>query len=147
MVAYNMATIAVRGDLIEDEGDEEAKAQRSAARALLESGQRFYVPLSAIRELERIMRGVYEFGRNDAVRVLEHLLGLSSVETDSAAAVGRAVEWHRRGLDFSDALHLALSAHCAEVATFDRGFANRARRLGLKPPVSRPQGADRALPE
>lgn len=84
------------------------------------------------------MRGIYEFGRNDAVRVLEHLLGLSNVETESAAAVGRAVEWHRRGLDFSDALHLALSAHCAEVATFDRGFANRARRLGLRPPVSHP---------
>jgi predicted nucleic acid-binding protein len=39
-------------------------------------------------------------------------------------------------LDLSDALHVALSASCAELATFDRRLSKQARRLGLKPTAS-----------
>ncbi len=118
---------------IEDEADPESKRQRALARSVLGSDRRFFVPLSVIQELEWVMRGAYGFGREEAAGAFEHLLGLPNVDVDAAAAVRSATAWHRRGMDFSDALHLALSAACSELATFDRNLTKRARRLGLKP--------------
>ena len=47
----------------------------------------------------------------------------------------------RSGIDFADALHLAASKACTELLTFDdRGYARRARKLRLKPPVRVPHG-------
>ena len=38
-----------------------------------------------------------------------------------------AAAWHAKGIDFADALHLAKSASCSELVTFDaRRFARRA---------------------
>ena len=51
-----------------------------------------------------------------------------------------------QGMDFADALHLAGSAHCAALYTFDdRRFARRARRLAGVTPVVVPDGA--SVPE
>jgi predicted nucleic acid-binding protein len=45
----------------------------------------------------------------------------------------------RNGIDFADALHLAASKSCSELLTFDdRGYARRAKKLRLKPPVRVP---------
>lgn len=44
-----------------------------------------------------------------------------------------------QGIEFSDALHWALSYACEGLATFDdRGFARKAKKLGLKPAVVMP---------
>jgi len=118
---------------IEDESDPESKRQRALARSTLESQRAFFVPLSAVQELEWVLRGAYGFEREEVADVFDHLLGLPNIDVDAAAAVRSATDWHRRGMDFSDALHLALSAACVELATFDRNLAKRARRLGLKP--------------
>ena len=85
------------------------------------------------------MRGAYGFACDEAVKVLDHLLDLPNLDVDAAAAVRQATEWHRRGLDFSDALHLALSASCSELATFDRKVARKVARLRAKPPASVPK--------
>ena len=118
---------------IEDEADAESKRQRALARMVLGSDRQFFVPLSVIQELEWVMRGAYGFARKEAADVFDHLLGLPNVDVDAAAAVRSATAWHRRGMDFSDALHMALSAACSELATFDRDLTKQARRLGLKP--------------
>jgi hypothetical protein len=50
-----------------------------------------------------------------------------------------ALDLHRRGLDFADALHWVSSAACTRLVTFDdRSFARRARRLGRSPEVGLP---------
>jgi len=47
-----------------------------------------------------------------------------------------AIDLHRQGLDFADALHWACSRSCTQLATFDeRTFARKARKLGLEPEV------------
>lgn len=124
---------------IEDEADAESKRQRAVARAVLASERKFFVPLTVVQELEWVMRGAYGFSRGDAVKVLDHLLDLPNLDVDAAAAVRQATEWHRRGLDFSDALHLALSASCSELTTFDRTLARKVARLRVKLPVSAPR--------
>ena len=125
---------------IEDEADAESRRQRAIARALLAAERKFFVPLTVVQELEWVMRGAYGFSRGDTVKVLEHLANLPNFDVDAEAAVRQATEWHRGGLDFSDALHLALSASCSALATFDRKVASKAARLRAKPPVSVPKG-------
>lgn len=65
-------------------------------------------------------------------------LAVETLTVDRAAAVSQAIAWYRRGMDFSDALHLAQSGLCSGLATFDTRFAKTARRLGLEPHVSAP---------
>lgn len=65
--------------------------------------------------------------------------GLPNVIIEQADVVEAAVRHYRRGIDFADALHLAASHACSELLTFDdRGYARRAAKLGLKPPVRIP---------
>jgi predicted nucleic-acid-binding protein len=118
---------------VEDEADSESKRQRALARAVLGSDGRFFVPLTVVQELEWVMRGAYGFEREKVAGVFDHLLGLPNVEVDAATVVRSATVWHRQGMDFSNALHLALSSACSGLATFDRTLAKRTRRLGLKP--------------
>jgi hypothetical protein len=68
--------------------------------------------------------------RNDTV------LGMRHVTVESWEAVNDAVNLHRRGLDFADALHWTSSAACSQFMSFDdRRFVRRARRLKLAPEV------------
>lgn len=85
------------------------------------------------------MRGLYDIEPEDFCRAIEHLLGMAHVTVERWESVSDALDLHRRGLDFADALHWACSGSCASLVTFDdRGFVRRARRLGLAPPVELP---------
>ncbi len=111
-------------------------AQESAARRLLERGEPLYVVKTVVLELEWVLRGVYGHPPADVARVFSHLLSLAHVEVEDRAAVAQALANQGQGLDFADALHHASSRHCSAIATFDaRGFAGRAKRLALTPPV------------
>ena len=125
---------------VDDPSDPEARRQRPIARRLVLESTALYVPLTVVLELEWVMRGFYEVGRDAFCDVLGHLLGLPQVAVERWEAVEAAVDAHRQGIDFADALHWSLSRGCSAFATFDdRRFARRARRLGLVPPVSVPR--------
>jgi len=74
----------------------------------------------------------------DIADLFRDLLCVENITVDRAAAVGQAIDGYQRGLDFSDALHLALSAACERLASFDSGFIKKSRRMGLKPAVEPP---------
>ena|SRR5436309_246257 len=117
------------------EGDE-TKAQRAAARRVIDSGAPLFVAKTVLLELEWVLRGVYEQSRSDICRAFEHLLSLPNVECEDRESVERAVGNTRAGLDFADALHHASSRSCAAFLTFDaKRFAKKARQLALTPPV------------
>ena len=70
------------------------------------------------------------------VETVEHLLGMPHVTVERWEAVKDAVDLHRSGLDFADALHWVSSTTCTALMTFDgRRFARRAKRLSRVPPV------------
>jgi predicted nucleic-acid-binding protein len=96
--------------------------------------------LTVVQELEWVLRSVYDMPPADIADLIDDLLAVENIAVDRAAAVAQAVNGYRRGLDFSDALRLALSNACASLASFDGGFVKRAHRLGLKPPVAVPGG-------
>lgn len=119
-----------------DPSDPEAARQRPIARRLVLDSPSLFVPVTVVLELEWVMRGFYEVDRDAFCDVLLHLLGLPQVTVERWEAVEAALEVHRKGIEFADALHWALSRGCTGLATFDdRRFARRARRLGLEPPI------------
>ena len=72
---------------------------------------------------------------------LAHLIALPGVTVEDRDEIEAALGHCRNGIDFADALHLAASKACTELMTFDdRGYARRARKLRLKPPVRVPHG-------
>lgn len=113
-----------------------ARAQEEAARALVERGAPLFVAKTVVLELEWVLRGVYGHPAADVCRVFEHLLSLDHVTVEDRPSVESAVGNLKRGLDFADALHHAGSRACEVFVTVDgKGFAGKARRLALTPPV------------
>ena len=119
----------------DDPDDPEAARQRPIARGIILESTALFVPLTVILELEWVMRGFYEVEPVSVCEAMAHLLGMPHVTVERWEAVSDAVNLHRRGLDFADALHWASSAACNRVLTFDRGFIRRARQLKLTPEV------------
>ncbi len=98
------------------------------------------VSWSVILELEWVMRGFYEVEPASFCDAMTHLLGMGHVTVERWEAVSDAVNLHRRGLDFADALHLTTSAACSQFLSFDeRRFVRRARRLKLTPEMTIPK--------
>lgn len=135
MIALD-TNILIRSIVEEETPDEKTARETEIARTLLVSGQEFFIPVSVVQETEWVLRACYGYGTAAVASALRQLLATEGFTLDRPAAVSQAVEWHTHGMDFSDALHLALSAPCTEMATFDRNFAKRSKRLGLRPPVS-----------
>jgi len=121
---------------VDDPSDPEAAGQRPLARQVLETSSALFVPLTVVLELEWVLRAFYGFSPAEFARVVRHLAGLPHVTLEARATVLAALQDHTRSLDFADALHLRASRHCEAMAAFDdRGFARRAKRLKLTPPV------------
>ncbi len=113
--------------------------QEQAARRLLEGDAPLHICKTVLLELEWVMRGLYATGREQFATVLEHLLALPHVTVEDRLAVEDALNSHRSGLDFADALHHASYRTCASMASFDdRKFGRRIAKLGLPPPVTVP---------
>ncbi len=126
----------------DDPDDPEAKRQRPLARRMMIDSPAIFVPLTVVLEFEWVMRGFYEAEPETVCRTIEHLLGMSHVTVERWEAVKDAVELHRQGLDFADALHWACSGACERFVSFDdRKFVRRARRLRLVPDVGLPRPA------
>lgn len=119
----------------EDPSDPEAEQQRPAARRVMMRSTAIFVPLTVVLELEWVMRGFYDLPPTAFCGAVEHLLGMEQVTVEKWETVKDAIDLHRRGLDFADALHWASSRACDQFATFDdRRLRRRARRLGLRSP-------------
>jgi predicted nucleic-acid-binding protein len=112
-------------------------AQLVAARQAM-AADSIFVPKTVMIELEWVLRSGYGQSRTTIVAAIETILATANVEVEDAAAVARAVDWLRRGMDFADALHLASSRHADAFVSFDVAMRRRASTLGVKPPVVTP---------
>ncbi len=116
----------------DDSDDPEAARQRPVARRVIVESPALFVPLTVIIEFESVMRGFYEADAQSFCIAIEHLLGMPHVTVERWEAVSDALDLHRKGLEFADALHWACSRSCERLVSFDdRRFVRRARRLGV----------------
>ena len=112
--------------------------QGRVAAGILVAGDVF-VPKTVVFELEWVLRYVAEQSAVKVIECLKHLMALPGVTVEDHDEIEAALEHCRSGIDFADALHLAASQRCDELLTFDdRGYARKAEKLGLKPPVRVP---------
>lgn len=116
------------------------KAQSSRALRWLRAHAPCFVAVTVVQELYWVLESSYSMPGADVLRVLDHLSSSAAFKLQHADAVRRALDAARQGLEFPDALHWALSVECEGLATFDdKGFARKARKLGLKPAVVVPE--------
>jgi predicted nucleic-acid-binding protein len=119
----------------DDPDDPEAARQRPIARRIVLESPALHVPLAVVLELEWVMRGFYRLEPASFCDAVEHLLGMPHVTVERWEAVKDAVDLHRRGLDFADALHWACSRGRERFVTIDDRLVRRARRLGMAPAI------------
>jgi len=109
-------------------------AQHARVKALLATDQVFTAPVTVFLELVWVLEA-NDCPAADVSRGLELLLGLPNFKSGQADALHQALHAYARGMDFADALHLALSQGEEAVMTFDKAFARQATRLALAPPL------------
>jgi predicted nucleic-acid-binding protein len=116
-------------------GDDAGQLVR--AKALLSQAQQFTAPVTVMLELVWVLEA-NGIEAGDIATGLEKLLKLPNFKPTSAAEILYALQSYKAGLDFADALHLALSASSQRMASFEKAFVKRAKKLGLEPQVEEP---------
>ena len=111
--------------------------QLARAVALLRVGP-CWVPSTVLLETEWVLRAAYGYRRAQVVEVFERLLAMAELQHEAPTTASAALGWHREGLDFSDALHLAAARGHPRFASFDRALARASERLETTPQVFEP---------
>ncbi len=106
--------------------DDQLQFKRSGA---LFQSERIFIPNTVIQESEWVLRYAYDFNRQQIISAFRALFGLNNVILSNPDVVNQALDWHEKGLDFSDAFHLASSQSCTKFFTFDRKFIKNAGNL------------------
>jgi predicted nucleic-acid-binding protein len=63
---------------------------------------------------------------------IRQIAGLPTVSVYKALQVSLALDWYEAGMDFADALHLAIAGKEMGLATLDKGIRSSADRLGIE---------------
>ncbi len=108
--------------------------QLEAALAIMESAA-LWVSKTVLLELEWVLRYSYDLDRETISGALLKLIGLQGLTVEDRDAVVSAHAWHRQGMDFADALHLASSKDVRHFATFDVKLAKRRKQIDEGPEV------------
>ncbi len=111
--------------LVEDNVQQAKKAAHLVENSLVE-----LLP-TVLLETVWVLEKMYEIPRNDIFRILTAFCKQPTVIIDRKSRSLEALEYYRDGFDFADALHYLLGEK-KELKTFDRKFANRAKRKGLR---------------
>jgi predicted nucleic-acid-binding protein len=113
--------------------DDEAQFQKAYE---LFSNHEVFICETVLLETEWVLKHAYAFSAAAIRDALRKLTGLSNVRVSDPSRVALALDWHEKGLDFADALHLAGSQHTKSMATFDKKLIERASGLGTCPPIA-----------
>ena len=81
-----------------------------------------------------VLRGVYNLAAAEVNAALKSFCGLPRVVLENETALRLAFAWKDGGLDFADALHLAICADLDAFVTFDKALVRKAKRLGAGKP-------------
>lgn len=102
--------------------------QARHARQLVET-RRVLVTTTVLLETEWVLRSGYGCPPSSIGHYFQAFLGLPGVELKEPEAVAVALKGYAAGMDFADALHLALADQAAGFASFDRRLISKARKL------------------
>lgn len=104
--------------------------QAALARQIFAETAVIHIPVTVFLETEWVLRYSYGFNATEIAEALRKVMALPNVQTAASEALRTALENLAQGLDFADALHLALSPMEAILLTFDRAFVRKAAGIG-----------------
>ena len=93
--------------------------QAKAAARLLAGRELIDVPLSVWLELVWVLQ-INDCGKAEIIKGLRRIIGLASIRPRALDVFLYALRWYEEGMDFGDALHLAMSAGNERFAIFRR---------------------------
>ena len=123
-----MAVISVDTNVVVRLLTKDDKLQYQSSFKLFQE-QDIFICDTVILETEWVLRFAYKFSPSEIYQAFIKLFGLSNVYLTNANTIAQVLEWHRSGLDFADAFHLAQSQHCSRMYTFDQKFLRKAKNL------------------
>jgi len=88
-----------------------------------------FITDTVILETEWVLRFAYELTPEDICNSFIALFGLKNIHLSNPALISQAIEWHKMGMDFSDAMHLTQCQQHEKLYTFDRKFILKAKGL------------------
>ncbi len=98
--------------------DDAGQAKRS--RALFENNE-VWLSRTVLLETEWVLRGAYELDRKSVNLALATLCRMEGTHVENLAGVSEALERHKSGWDFADALHVvSCPSDVSEFYSFDR---------------------------
>lgn len=103
-------------------------SQYASSKALFET-HAIFIPITVLLEAEWVLRAAFELSPSQINDALRRVLGLPNVTVADAPRIAQALSWHQQGVDFADALHLALSQSHDRLKTFDAAFIRKAATL------------------
>ena len=109
-------------------------AQYRRVKALFETRQIFTAPITVMLELVWVLES-RNISSSKITAGLTALIDLPNFKPERADALHEALRNYKAGMDFADALHLALSEEQQKFMTFDRIFVKKSQKRGLKPDV------------
>ena len=104
--------------------------QLKRVKALLAEQQMFTAPISVMLEVVWVLEG-HDFTQQQIGEAFNQLLALPNFKPAHLAELRQALAWYSKGMDFADAVHLALRAEANQMLTFDKDFIKTAKREGL----------------
>lgn len=108
--------------------------QTKAAVVLLSQKRHYTAPPTVVLELVWVL-SVNGCRREEIAKGLRLLFGLPNFRPQEFEALCYALHWYEQGMDFGDALHLALSAKEDGFVTFDKTLGKIAKNIGSAPEV------------
>jgi predicted nucleic acid-binding protein len=107
----------------------DAPRERGAVTDLLGENE-CRISKTVLLETEWVLRSRYGYTNQQFADFSDHLLAFSTVFVEDESVVRLAVDSARAGLDFADAMHLAVAIAADEVFyTFDRKLFRKASRI------------------
>jgi predicted nucleic-acid-binding protein len=106
-------------------------AQLARVKALMAQKQIFTAPISVMLELVWVLEA-HDFDEREIVEAFNQLLALSNFKPANLAELRQALSWYSKGMDFADAVHLAMSDNAEQILTFDKAFIKVGKREGLR---------------
>jgi predicted nucleic-acid-binding protein len=111
--------------------------QANAAARLLAGRELIDVLLSVWLELVWVLQ-INDCDKPEIIKGLQHIIGLPGVQPRALDVFLSALRWYEEGMDFGDALHLAMSTGNERFASFDKAMTKVAAKIGASPRVSEP---------
>ena len=93
---------------------------------------------SVLLEMEWVLRKSFSYARNQIIHAFELLAGMGEITIENPVRLQMALDGYRKGLDFTDAFHLAGAIHHASFMTFDKDLLRLGPKIFSQPVLVKP---------